>query len=332
MRKNGIEPTVAEKIYSQLAAFSEFGFAESHAASFALLVYVSAWLKVYYPLEFYCALLNAQPMGFYTPSSIVYEAMRKGVVVKNVCVNASDWDSRIENNAIRLGLRQVLSLGGEARERIEAERSRGAFASIRDFVRRTRLAKHQLEQLAQVGAFDCFGAPRRAALWEVLALVQEAGDELQLAVTDDGARLLPTMRSIDLVRADVMGLNLSTGPHPMALFRASLAEKSVCSAADLRDIPNKRIISACGMVVIRQRPLTAKGFVFLTLEDETGFANIVIKPDLAKRFRREVMFSSALLVRGQVERKDGVINVIGRRFQPVMIEGENLTLKSRDFR
>jgi error-prone DNA polymerase len=332
MAKNGISREVADKIYNQLAAFSEFGFAESHAASFALLVYVSAWLKVYYPVEFYCALLNAQPMGFYTPSTIVYEAKRKGVAVDNVCVNQSEWDCSVEEGDLRLGLSQVLSLGREARERLERAKIEGSFASLRDFVRRTGLARHQLEQLAQVGAFDCFGLSRRKALWQVLALVKERGEELELLNCNDGSDRLPAMDLFDEVRADIMGLNLSTGPHPMQLFRASLAESNVCSAADLREIPDRKTVLACGMVVIRQRPITAKGFVFITLEDETGFANIVVNPNLATRFRKEVIFSHALLVTGVIERKDGVVNVIGRQFQPLMIEGKSLKLKSRDFR
>ncbi len=331
MGRNGISSDIAERIYNQLAAFADFGFAESHAASFALLVYVSAWLKVYYPLEFYCALLNAQPMGFYTPASIVYEAMRKGIEVKNVCIARSNWECTLEGEAIRLGLSHVLSLGANAAERVLSERAKMPFASLNDVVLRTGLAQHQFEQLAQVGAFDCFGVSRRAALWQVLSLVRQSGYELDLVSPDTGSELLPLMRTIDVVQSDIMGLSLSTGPHPMALLRAELRAEDVLSSAELREVPDRRPVCACGMVVIRQRPLTAKGFVFITLEDETGFANIVVKPNLAKQFRREVIFSNVLYVWGKIERKDGVVNVVGERFRSVAIDGASVKLKSRDF-
>lgn len=332
MGKNGIFVDIAERIYNQLAAFADFGFAESHAASFALLVYVSAWLKVYYPVEFYCALLNAQPMGFYTPASIVYEAIRKGVKVKNVCIVNSEWECTLEGEAIRLGLSHVNCLGAVAANSILAERTQRSFSSINDVVLRTGLAQHQLAQLAQVGAFDCFGIARREALWQVLSLVRQSGYELELVSPAKGSELLPLMRPVDVVQSDLMGLSLSTGPHPMALLRSTLQQEGVLSGQELRDVPDRRSVCACGMVVIRQRPLTAKGFVFITLEDETGFANIVVKPNLAKRFRKDVLFSHALYVWGKVERKDGVVNVVGERFRSVAIDCEDVRLKSRDFR
>ena len=331
MEGNGISADTAEQIYNQLAAFADFGFAESHAASFALLVYVSAWLKVFYPVEFYCALLNAQPMGFYTPASIVYEALRKGVEVKNVCIAESDWDSKIEDSAIRLGLNHVLSLGVVAAEKILCERNERQFSSLKDVVKRTAISRHQLEQLAQVGAFDCFGISRREALWQVLSLVRQTGYELELVSPAAGSELLPVMRTIDIVQSDIMGLSLSTGPHPMALVRSALRKENVLSSQELREIPDRYSVCVCGMVVIRQRPLTAKGFVFITLEDETGFANIVVKPNLAKQFRRDVIFSNVLYVWGKIERKDGVVNVVGERFRSVAIDGETVKLKSRDF-
>ncbi len=332
MRKNGIERFTAENIYLQLSAFADFGFAESHAASFALLVYVSAYLKVYFPLEFYCALLNAQPMGFYTPSTIVYEAGRKGIRLLHVSINESDWDCTIEGRCLRIGLRYVTSLGEAAWEKIEADRLQRRFTTIRDFVFRTNLTKHQLEQLAQVGAFDCFDVPRRQALWEILSLIYQVPGELELVTVDTGSDLLPEMRPIDTLRADIMGLNLSTGRHPVSLFRESLNKKNVLSAQGVQDAPEGKTVFSSGMIVIRQRPLTAKGFVFITLEDETGFTNIVVKPNLAKRFRHEVLYSHALLVKGNIERKDGVVNVIGKQFYPLLIEEDQLRLKSRDFR
>ena len=270
-------------------------------------------------------------MGFYTPASIVYEAMRKGIEVKNVCIARSNWECTLEGEAIRLGLSHVLSLGANAAERVLAERAQKPFTSLNDVVLRTGLAQHQFEQLAQVGAFDCFGVSRRAALWQVLSLVRQSGYELDLVSPDTGSELLPLMRTIDVVQSDIMGLSLSTGPHPMALLRDQLRAEDVLSSAELREVPDRRPVCACGMVVIRQRPLTAKGFVFITLEDETGFANIVVKPNLAKQFRRDVIFSNVLYVWGKIERKDGVVNVVGERFRSVAIDGASVKLKSRDF-
>ncbi|HWR82527.1 MAG TPA: error-prone DNA polymerase [Candidatus Deferrimicrobium sp.] len=332
MLRNGIDPEAAEKIYHQLASFADFGFAESHAASFALLVYVSAHLKVYYPQEFYCALLNAQPMGFYTPSSIVYEAKRRGIEVLGVDVTKSRWDCTIENGQVRMGLRYVKSLGEGAKERLEEEGHRGPFVSIEDFVFRTRLPPPSLEQLAKIGALAGFGLSRRQALWKVLSLVRQSPQQLPMRVAHNGSHLLSAMEPIESIRADFMGMDLSTQDHPMSLFRASLSAKGIMSAAQLRQASGNGGVFTAGMVVIRQRPVTAKGFVFLTLEDETGFANIVVKPRLAKLFRNEVMFASALMVQGVLERKDGVVNVVGRKFFPFIIDGDQLKFKSRDFR
>ncbi len=332
MLGHGIERATAEKIYRQLASFADFGFAESHAASFALLVYVSAYLKVYYPQEFYCALLNAQPMGFYSPSSIVYEAKRRGTDTLGVDVGKSEWDCTVEGDKVRLGYRYVKSLGETARERIESELKKGEFASVEDFVFRTQLSSRQLEQLAGGGAFDCFGLTRRQALWKVLALVRRKGNELQVKTENNGSTLLPSMQPIESIRADFLTMDLSTQPHPMSLFRTALNDKGVLATADLKTADGRNPVTVAGLVVIRQRPLTAKGFVFITLEDETGFANIVVKPTLAKRFRSVVMFSAGLLVRGTLERTDGVINVVGKSFQPFVIDGGQLRLKSRDFR
>ena len=332
MLKNGYSREAAEKIFLQLASFADFGFAESHAASFALLVYVSAFFKVYYPLEFYCSLLNAQPMGFYTPATIIYEAQRRGIKVLPVDVLKSNWDCATAGDAIRLGFRYVKKLGPTSKEILERELGKGPFASLEDFVYRTNLDKDSLEQLAMVGAFDCFGLKRREALWEMLAIRKRGELEMKFAQDDTGRELLPEMGIFETVAADFRGLDLSTGPHPMSVVRENLAQRGISSAADLLDKTNQASVLIAGVVVIRQRPGTAKGFMFITLEDETGFANIIVRPNLAKQYRVELIGSSALLVQGTLEKKDGVINVMGERFYPLHLDDKQIAFKSRDFK
>lgn len=332
MVRNGIGKEYAWRIYKQLAAFADFGFAESHAASFALLVYMSAFLKVYYPQEFYCALLNAQPLGFYSPSTIIYEARQRGVKFLGVDISKSEWDCTIENGRVRLGFRYVKRMGSTAKEKIETGHRQGAFVSPADFVFRAKLDRDCLEQLALVGAFGCFGLTRRQALWEVLSLVNQSCEQLDVEPEEQGQQLLAPMVLCEWLAADFKRMNLSTGPHPMQLIREKLSRQMILSSIDLKQTPNKRTIRVAGIVITRQRPMTAKGFMFLTLEDETGFVNIVVKPHYIHKCRRAIMYSKALLIKGQVERKDDVINVIGKEFAPLRISKNNITLKSRDFR
>ena len=332
MIQKGIPHKAALRIFDQLAAFADFGFAESHAASFALLVYVSAYLKVYYPQEFYCSLLNSQPMGFYNPSTVVYEAQRRGIKFIPVDVSKSQWDCTVEGDQIRLGFCQVKSLGKAAKELIEPELAKGPFVSIEDFMHRTKLNQGALEQLAMIGAFKCFGCTRRQALWEILSPVNEERDELSITIDEQGEQLLNDMTTIETLVSDFKGLDLSTLPHLMSMMRESLQARGIASAADLRELPSKRTIATAGVVIIRQRPMTAKGFMFITLEDETGFSNIVVKPHVLKRFRKVIVRSRALLVKGTLEKKDGVVNVIGVHFEPLTLNGEKIKLKSRDFR
>ncbi|MCM2271505.1 MAG: error-prone DNA polymerase, partial [candidate division Zixibacteria bacterium] len=270
MVRNGIDKDAAARIYQQLAAFADFGFAESHAASFALLVYVSAYLKVYFPPEFYCSLFNAQPMGFYSTSTILYEAKRRGVNILPIDASQSLWDCTIEDGAVRLGFRYAKKLGPAAQEKIEKALERGRFRSIRDFVFRTELPQDALEQLAMVGAFACFGVARREALWETLSTADRSPEELQIETSNTGSAMLPAMDELETIAADFRGMDLSTGRHPMALVRAQLSEKGVIASRDLFSTPNGKLVTIAGVVVIRQRPGTAKGFTFLTLEDEFG--------------------------------------------------------------
>jgi error-prone DNA polymerase len=330
--KNGIDENTALRIFKQMSAFADYGFPESHAASFALLVYVSAYLKLYFPEEFYCSLLNAQPMGFYSPSSVVYEAKRKGIRILGVNVTRSLWDCTIEMGGIRLGFRYVKQLGGIAKEAIEREIARRPFHSIEDFVTRTKLNQGALEQLATVGAFECFGFERRQALWAIMSLAKKPHDELPIEMQDNGGQLLNPMATYEELIADFQGMDLSTGMHPMKLVRPLLAKRGVLASNNLTQARNGSTVAVAGVVIIRQRPMTAKGFMFLTLEDETGLINVVVKPAFTEKFRRKIVSSSLLLVRGTIEHKHGVTNVIGREFLPLQFKTSEINLKSRDFR
>ncbi len=332
MMKNGIEHEAAVKIFDQLSAFADFGFAESHAASFALLVYVSCYLKVYYPHEFYCSLLNSQPMGFYSPASIIYEGQRHGVEFEDVDIAKSEWDCTIAYGKVRLGFRMVKGLGNSAKDQIEPERQRRSFSSIKDFVFRTDLNRAGLEQLAMIGAFRSFEATRRQALWEVLALSNRTDDELPVEETESGFTLLKPMNQVETMVSDYRGLGLSTQPHLMSLIRDQLEQQGIRSALELHSHPNNRLVTTAGVVVIRQRPMTAKGFLFITMEDETGFSNIVVKPQVLERHRKTIVHNQALIVKGLLEKKDGVVNVIGHDFRPLTIMDKPVKLKSRDFR
>jgi len=332
MMKSGIDREAAEKIFMQLAAFADFGFAESHAASFALLVYVSAFFKVYYPREFYCALLNAQPLGFYSPSTIVYEGQRRGVKFLSVDIAKSGWDCAIKGESVRLGFRYIKSLGNAAREKIESELAKGAFLSLQDFVQRTGLNRDELEQLAMVDAFQSFGLDRRQALWQILALSSRGESELAIVDDNKGQDLLAPMDATEQLVADFGGMALSTGPHPMSLVRATLSKKGALSSQELQRMADKQQVTVAGIVIIRQRPMTAKGFLFLTLEDECGFFNIVVKPHYATQCRKAVVYSNCLLVKGVLERQDGVLNIMGEEFTPLRFGMIEDSIVVREFR
>ncbi|KPL03344.1 MAG: hypothetical protein AMJ73_07405 [candidate division Zixibacteria bacterium SM1_73] len=331
MVKNGIDLASASSIYKQLAAFADFGFAESHAASFALLVYVSSYFKVYYPSEFYCALLNAQPLGFYNPSTIVEDAKRHGVEILNVDATKSHWDCTLEGEKVRLGFRYVKDLGPSAKEKIEKEQVQKPFESLKDFVFRTKLPQSALEELAMVGAFSCFGLDRRQALWKVRGLANNSTDEFSLKNSHSTEVALPSMNPSDILIADYDGLGLFPTRHPMQFLRDHLNGLGVICACNLRNADGGDI-KVAGLVIVRQRPGTAKGFVFLTLEDETGWINVVVKPNLVKKCRRAIMNSSVLLVKGELEKHDRVLNVIGKEFTPLDFPQGGVKFESRDFR
>jgi len=332
MVNRGYDRDFAERCFNQIRGFGEYGFPESHAASFAHLVYVSSWLKCHFPAAFACALLNSQPMGFYAPAQIVRDAAEHGVGVLAADVNASDWDCTLEQRgeadeakqgrldrhiALRLGLRQIDGLPEHVAARLVAERAeRGPFRDVADLRDRAGLSPAHIERLASADAFQSLNLPRRQALWDARSLI--ASPDLPLfraaAERDEGAEKahtrLPTMPLSEEVVADYQTTRLSLKAHPMAFLRADLAERGFVRACDLRARKFRSMVQVAGVVLIRQRPGSAKGVCFITLEDETGVVNLVVWPDLKEKQRKVVMGSRLMEVRGRVEYDDEVIHVI----------------------
>ncbi|HEY9871230.1 MAG TPA: error-prone DNA polymerase [Candidatus Obscuribacterales bacterium] len=406
MEANGFSPEAIATITHQLQAFANYGFPESHAASFALLVYASAHLKKYFAPEFYCAMLNAQPMGFYSPATLIRDALRHDVEVRPVDLAKSSWDCTLENTyfschsehpyrhsehpychseegrspdeesrpdntalparrseilrcaqndskdaqndskdtqnnvpALRIGLRYVQGLGKKSKQSLEeAWRSGGRFTSIEDVCHRSGLGWKALQILARAGAFDSFCAGRRQALWKVLALAR-AGKELPLfansQLSKEGQQLealrIPDMSNLELTVADYQTTGLSTGRHPMTYYRRWAEEHGIHSCANLRQQIHGEELTVAGGVICRQRPETAKGFVFLTLEDETGMANIIVNPKVFDQYRKVLLNNDFLAITGKLQLEDGVCNVLAHHVEPLPAISSELHLSSRDF-
>ncbi|HWK53090.1 MAG TPA: error-prone DNA polymerase [Hyphomicrobiales bacterium] len=335
MRDHGYPDAYAEQIYQMAQGFGEYGFPESHSASFALLVYVSAWLKRYYPAAFCAGLLNSQPLGFYAPSQLVQDARRHGVEVRGVDVTASAWESTLETGtrgapALRLGLHRIKGLSEANGRHIVAARQNSPFVDRADFFKRVPLGKKALDALAEAGALTALAGHRRLALWHTLGL---APNELPLPVNERAEvqpDLLEPTEGENIV-ADYRRLGLTLGRHPLALLRARLQGMRLASAADLGRARHRQLIRVAGIVTCRQRPGTASGAVFVTLEDETGTVNVVVWRHLVERQRRELLGASLLGVYGVVERKDDVVHLIaGRLFDHSHLLG-SLQTESRDF-
>jgi len=321
MLANDYTPDVAERCFSQIEGFADYGFPESHAAAFALLVYVSAWLKCHHPALFACALLNAQPMGFYAPAQIVRDVREHGVEVRPVCINASAWDNTLERRAdgtlaLRLGFRQIKGVRKEEAGRIVASRGNG-YRDPETVWRRAGVAPAGLERLAEADAFAGIGLTRRDALWQVRAIRGQAplplfGDPIDGEAIHEPQVELPAMHLGEQVVEDYVSMRLSLRAHPMELLRPSLPGLT----------PHDRLIAAplhataiCGLVITRQRPGTASGVIFLTLEDETGVANVVVWPRVFERFRRAVMGGRLLRVTGPLQREGLVVHLIAERVE-----------------
>ena len=323
MEQKGIASDKIDKIIQSISSFALYGFPESHAISFAILAYGSAYLKVHRGPEFYVSLINNQPMGFYTPATIVKDAQRHGLKIKPVCISHSDWRCTvIDDNTFRLGLCVVNGLRQERGEEIVTQRQDRPFESLDDFKRRAPLAKHELRALAELGALNCFAEHRRAAMWRVEETVHDdlltprcVGASLAAANAAIKSPLYP-MTLPERVKADYETMNLTTGPHPMKLLREKLPD--IWRACDLGQAQHGSTIQIAGNVICRQRPGTAKGFVFVSLEDETGVSNAIVDPDLFERFRLVITEEAFLLIEGQVQNSDGVVLIKAREIKPLV--------------
>ncbi len=400
MARNGITGKAADQIVLSITSFALYGFPESHSASFALIVYASAYLKAHFPSAFYAALLNNQPMGFYNPATLVKDAQRHGVRFAPVDVQQSDWPCTIEEDGtVRLGLRYVAGLRAEIGQRIIAGRADRAapegaayvrtvspaepyvgrafrpadaaravrFRSVEDLIARTGLNREELSVLAEIGALNAFGYTRREALWQIERAIRPTGELFadgtessesrdlaisrscdpaspngtnapglpsqartsQLRTSLDDVCPLPPMSAVERVVADYEGTGLTIGPHPMSLRREEMSLRGALRASDLARQRHGRRVRVAGAVITRQRPGTAKGFVFLTLEDETGIANIIIRPDLFSERKLTILQEPFLLVEGMLQNQDGVTSIRAERMEG--LGGRQVEVESRDF-
>lgn len=369
MARNGLVGEVADRLYAQIQAFANFGFAESHSLSFALLVYASSWLKLHYPGAFLAGLLRAQPMGFYSPATLVSDARRHGVSVLRPDLVHSGVEAELEligesrqpsgsdsclerlqpkpgefdaaapdrtgehrrdaGFAVRLGLAGVRGIGPEVAGRIVAERANGEYRSMEDLVRRTGLNAEQLASLSTAGVFDCFGLSRRQALWRAGSAALDQPDSLPGTLLASQPPLFEEPSPTEALAEELWATGVSTGEHPIGQLRAELRARGVLSSADLFFAEPDRRIELGGLVTHRQRPATASGVTFLSLEDEFGLVNVVCSVGVWQRYRRVARGSSALIVRGKLERSsEGVVNVLADRIEalPILVPHH-----SRDF-
>ena len=337
MQAKGITPQFSERVFQQIRGFGEYGFPESHAASFALIAYATAWLKRHYPVEFACALLNAQPMGFYTPATIVEDAKRHGVVVRPVDVQKSAWDCTLEpcpestgGFAVRMGLRYVKGLGKGDWERIEAARSSSSFTSLADFVRRSGLDEGALSTLAEAGAFDGFGLDRRRALWDVRRLIRTRDESLPLQVREIG----PTfhlLNAFEEVTWDYRSTSHSPRRYPLEPLRAQLRAQGLPDARTVASLRNGGQVRYAGIVICRQRPGTAGGVVFMTLEDETGFVNVVLWERVFEEYAVLAKTAKFLGVTGTLQVEQGVVHIVAEKLWTPEVNPKIVSAPSRDF-
>jgi error-prone DNA polymerase len=350
MRARGLSEQYAEAVFRQIRGFGDYGFPESHAASFALLVYVSAWLKHHYPAAFTAALLNSQPMGFYAPAQLVRNAREHGVEVRPPDVNRSAWDCTLEDapqsiqcrvrstecrlpKAVRLGFRMLNGMSEVCAGRIVEARGEQAFRSLEDFSRRSGLGRAIITRLAKAGVFASLGLDRRGALWHALAQ-----DRKEMPLFDRGAAetqgteiTLPKMTAAEEVLADYRTAGLSLSAHPLQFLREGLDRLGVTAASRLKTWPHGKPVRVAGIVLVRQRPGTAKGITFVTLEDETGTANLIIRPDVWQKFRQAALGATVLLAHGRLQRQGLVIHVLVTRMENLSGRMNDLGPQSRDF-
>jgi error-prone DNA polymerase len=317
MNARGITGAAQEEIVAGIKSFALYGFPESHAASFALLAYASVYLKAHHPAAFLACLLNNWPMGFYHPATLVTDAVRHGVEVRPIDVTCSGWLCDLEDGgrAVRLGFRYARGFREETGKRIESVRATRAFTSLADFESRVAPSADELAVLADVGAFGMLGGTRRQALWQVEALGRSGA--LFSRVAPDPDSPLPEMTEAEELMADFRGTSMTTGPHPMTFARDELRRMGALTAAELASVPDGRRARVGGVVVVRQHPGTAKGFVFITIEDETGFANAIVTPQRFAANREIIVETNALIIEGIVQNQRGVTAIKADKFTPL---------------
>ena len=365
MVERGYDAEFAERIFSQIKGFGEYGFPESHAASFAKLVYVSCWLKCHEPACFLAALLNSQPMGFYAPSQLVQDARKHGVAVRAVDVTCSHWDCtmeaplvegaldgakqvldqklypgiRAEQPAVRLGLRLVTGLGEKSVDRLLAAREQAAFVSVQDLALRAQLGSVEINALAAADALLPLAGHRRQQVWEAAA-VRPAPLLLKSVPTHEALLVLPDTPEGENILFDYQSTGLTLRRHPLALLREKLSQKGLLTAAQLNALPDGEEVAACGLVTVRQQPQTAKGTVFVTMEDETGPVNVIVWKSLRQTQRAEVMHARLLAVQGTWQRSEeqgcekgfgAVRNLVAHRLEDFTPLLGRLGTASRDF-
>ncbi|MDR5750226.1 MULTISPECIES: error-prone DNA polymerase [unclassified Caballeronia] len=335
MQDRGYEKDFAEAIFEQIKGFGEYGFPESHAASFALLVYASSWLKCHEPAAFLAAMLNSQPMGFYSPSQLLQDATRHGVKVVPVDVTISGWDSVLERQtnsemAVRLGLSLLKGMKDGAAERIEAARAVKQFSSVSDLARRAQLDRRDLQVLAAANALSSLAGNRREALWQSVAAVPDR-DILAEARIDDETPVLGAPSEAENIVADYNSTGLTLGRHPLSLLRPALLEQRLMPASTLMTYRNGRLARGCGLVTVRQRPGTAKGVMFVTIEDETGNVNVIIWPSLLEKQRREALGAALLGVYGTWQCEGEVRHLVAQRLVDMSHLLGGLNTVSRNF-
>ncbi|MDW9405547.1 DNA polymerase III subunit alpha, partial [Pseudomonas soli] len=336
MLRNGYEHAFAERIFEQIKGFGSYGFPESHAASFALLCYASSWLKCHEPAIFTCALVNSWPMGFYSPDQLLQEARRQGIEVRPVDVFHSEWDCTLEalgesELAIRLGLRQIRGFSeGDAR-RLEQARAQRPWRDVEDLCLRAGLDGRARARLADAGAMRGLAGDRHQARWQVAAVQAQLPLFAEVESTLEQAVALPAPSIAEDLAADYDTLGTTLGPHPLTLLRTRLRALGCRSSRELAGVEHGDSIAVAGIVVGRQRPQTASGVTFVTLEDEHGMVNVVVWRDLAERQRRELVGSKLLKVSGQLEQESGVRHLIARRLEDISPLLQGLDVRSRDF-
>jgi error-prone DNA polymerase len=342
MLAKGYDQGFAEQIFSQIQGFGEYGFPESHAASFALLAYASSWLKCHEPAAFLCALLNSQPMGFYSPSQLVQDARRHGIDVRPVDITVSGWESTLEDldagcagnarnqPAVRLGLHMLRGMGQDAADRIEMARAIRPFADVADLARRAQLDRGDLQVLAAGNALGPLAGHRRQALWQAAGGVPDK-DLLRPTSPVEEVPVLAAPKEGEEIVGDYRAQGLTLGRHPLALLRERLLARRFLPADVLHDFQNGQLARACGIVTVRQRPGTAKGVLFLTIEDETGNVNVIVWPQLVEQQRREVLNASLLGVYGVWQREGEVRHLVAKRLVDMSHWLGKLDARSRDF-